>query len=368
MTTTIQYAQLDGRTVGLADVRRGQKGLTCITCGDRLIVKDGQGILVKVCSPRSAPKTKHFSHTSNSQCHGEGPAHYRLKMGIAESIRNAREMRPEQRNFRGQIFYQCPDEKYGVHCLFKSAPPSSFERIQEPGFDPLRLGYHSFDLLDKLASVETEAHFPAGRTRSDIAGFDHQGKPIWIIEIVRSTLSDAAIDNARQTGLPLFIINISTLPKGNEPPFPQELNNFLYITMADNVANGFYPSADTVYNVTCERKAFGMRPEDRQWHKEGAYLHVSEDYCTEQADCPGCELVLLHECNGGGPDIGVCPDTWYMFQNGITPIQMYTLPEHLARSHIPDFPNRFNSNAKDPPPGWLTTTVVHKVRSPLTGG
>lgn len=127
MTTTIQYAHLDDRIVSLADVQRGQQGLTCITCGDRLIVKDGQGSLAKARSPRSAPKTKHLSHTSNSQCHGEGPAHYRLKMGIAESIRMAREMRPEQRNSRGQISYQCSDERYGVYCSSKFAPPSNFE-------------------------------------------------------------------------------------------------------------------------------------------------------------------------------------------------------------------------------------------------
>ena len=47
MTTTIQYAQLDDRIVSLADVQRDQKGLTCVTCGDRLLVKDGQGSEIK---------------------------------------------------------------------------------------------------------------------------------------------------------------------------------------------------------------------------------------------------------------------------------------------------------------------------------
>ena len=348
MTTTIQYAQLDDRIVSLADVQRDQKGLTCVTCGDRLLVKDGQGSEIKKRSRQSVPKTKHFSHTSNSRCHREGPAHYRLKTAIAASIRNAREMRPEQRNSRGLISYQCPDEKYGVHCLFKSAPPSNFE---PKGFEQFQLGYHHFDLLKHLVEVRTEAHLAAGKTRADIAGFNDQGEPIWAIKIVRSTLSDAATKNAAKTGLPLFIIDISTLPKGNEPPFPEELLNTLYITMADNVANGFYPAADTTYNVACQRKAFGMGSEDHQWHKEQAYMHVSGEDCTQQADCPGCEIVLLHECNAGGPGIGICPDKRYMFQNGINPLQMYTLPEHLAHSHIPDLPNRFNPNAKDPPPG-----------------
>ena len=83
MPTTIQYALLAGQIVGLSDVHRGKDGLTCFTYGDRLIVKDGKGSLAEARSPRNAPKSKHFSHTSNSQCHGEGPAHYRLKMGIA---------------------------------------------------------------------------------------------------------------------------------------------------------------------------------------------------------------------------------------------------------------------------------------------
>ena len=136
------------------------------------------------------------------------------------------------------------------------------------------------------------------------------------------------------------------MPRGYEPPFPEELNNDLYITMASNVVNGFYPAADTVHNVPCEREAIGMGPQDHQWHKEEAYLHLSGQNCTEQADCPSCELVLLHECNAGGRDQMMCPDARYMFQHGITPVQMYTQPEHLANSHIPDFANRFNPNAK----------------------
>ena len=358
MSTTIQFAHLDGIAVGLADVQRGQPNLTCITCGDRLIVKDGRGSLSKGRSRRNAPRPKHFSHTSNSKCHGEGPAHYRLKMGIAESIRTALVTPPDRRNFRGEIFYLCPNEKYGVHCQFKAAPPSNLNPQMTIPF--LQLGHHTFDLMRQLAEVRTEARLSGGKTRADIAGFNHQGKPIWIIEIVRSSLSGAATDNAESTGIPLFVIDISALPKGYEPPFPEELDNDLYITMAGNIVNGFYPTANTVHNVPCEREAFGMGPQDQQWAKEEAYLHVGKRNCTEQADCPGCELVLLHECNAGGDDVEVCPDTWYMFQNGITPKQMYTQPDHLAHSHLPDFPNRFNPNAKDPPAGRLATVIIHE--------
>ena len=227
----------------------------------------------------------------------------------------------------------------------RGAPPSDFE---PKGFEQLQLGYHHFDLLENLAQVKTEARLAGGRTRADIAGFNHQVEPIWIIEIVRSTVSNAAIENAKVSRLPLFVIDISTLPKGNEPPFPEELNNLLYITMSDNVSNGFYPAADTTCNVVCERKAFGMGPEEHQWRKETAWQHVSREACTERADCPGCGFVLLHECNAGAPDGMMCPDTWYMFQNGITAVQMYTTPERLANSHILEFPNRFNPNAADP--------------------
>lgn len=201
-----------------------------------------------------------------------------------------------------------------------------------------------------MAEVRTEARLAAGKTRADIAGFNDRGEPIWIIEIVRSTVSNAAIENAQATKLPLFVIDVSTLPKGNEPPYPLELENLLYITMADNVANGFYPAADVAYNVECKRKAIGMGPEDHRWSKETAWLHVSGEECTERADCPGCEFVLLHECNAGGPDGMTCPDTTYTFKNGIDRVQMYIMPEHLANSHIPDFPNPFNPNAKSPIP------------------
>ena len=72
-------------------------------------------------------------------------------------------------------------------------------------------------------------------------------------------------------------------------------------------------------------------------------------YPASRAECPDCKLVLRHERNAGGTDVGVYSDTWYMLQNGITPIQMYTQPEHPAHSHLPNFPNRFNPNGKDPP-------------------
>ena len=228
MPATVQFALLDGQIVGIGDVQRGQKGLACFTCEDRLLVKDGQGSAAKTDSQRTRSRRKHFSHTSNSKCHGEGPAHYRLKMDIAESVRMALQMPQEQRTFRGGISYRCPDETFGVHCIFKDAPPT---KLEPKGFGELQLGYHDFDLLCCLAEITTEARFADGKTRADIAGFDDQGEPIWIIEIVRSTISNAAIENAKASGLPLFVIDIGTLPRRNEPPFLKELENQLYTTM-----------------------------------------------------------------------------------------------------------------------------------------
>ena len=68
----------------------------------------------------------------------------------------------------------------------------------------------------------------------------------------------------------MFIIDTSSLPKGNEPPFLQELENPLYITIAANVHNGFYPAAGTTYSMEYERKAFGLGTEDHRWNKEEA--------------------------------------------------------------------------------------------------
>ena len=46
MPSAIQYAIKDGRLVTLADVQRGETGLACYTCGDRIVVKYGRGQFV----------------------------------------------------------------------------------------------------------------------------------------------------------------------------------------------------------------------------------------------------------------------------------------------------------------------------------
>ena len=169
---------------------------------------------------RDASRTAQLPRTDRNCSELWGSADYSASCGRAakHGTSIANRSRPLKREQLRLISYQCPDEKYGVHCLFKSAPPSNFE---PKGFEQFQLGYHHFDLLKQLAKVRTEARLAAGKTRADIAGFNDQGEPIWAIEIVRSTLSAAATKNAAKTGLPLFIIDISTLPKGSEPPFPQ---------------------------------------------------------------------------------------------------------------------------------------------------
>ena len=75
MTSTIPLAVKDEHLVTLTEVQRGERGLTCYTCGDKLAVKDGRGQRVSGEGRRHQARRKHFSHTSNSRCHGEGPAH-----------------------------------------------------------------------------------------------------------------------------------------------------------------------------------------------------------------------------------------------------------------------------------------------------
>ena len=131
-------------------------------------------------------------------------------------------MPADQRNSRGYIHYRCPNERYGVNCLFTGAPPSSLE---PEGFQELQLGYHQFDLLKGLVEVRKEARLSGGKTRADIAGFDAHGEPIWAIEIIRSTLSSSPTENAKNTELPLFVIDVSTLPVDSEPRRLKELSN-----------------------------------------------------------------------------------------------------------------------------------------------
>ena len=108
-----------------------------------------------------------------------------------------------------------------------------------------------------------------------------------------------------------------------------ETNCWNYFVLWENLVRGFYPSVTKSFNTECERKAFGMGPDDHNWSKVCTYVHRGPGNC-DNAGCPGCDVVVLHEC---GED--VCPDVAYMFEHGIDEFQMYGDPVHKANSHLP---------------------------------
>ena len=335
MTSATQWAIKNDRLVTLSHVQRGEKGLTCYTCGDRLVVKDGGGQFVTGEGRRHQGRSKHFSHTSNSRCHGEGPAHFRLKTGLCWAINHALTIPRENRNMHGYINYLCSDPDYGPNDIFKDAPGSHSLNQQ---FEEMRHGYHDFDLLripdnpfddsPALDRAECEVWLDGRRTRADIAGLEKDGNVLWVIEIERSGLRQAAIDHALENGIPLFVVDLTHLPQRTDDEPLAEVKCFDYIVLEENLSRGFYPSVTKSYNTECERKAFGMGPNDHQWSKENIYVHQGPGGCNNEG-CPDCEEVVLHECGAV-----VCPDTAYMFAHGITPIEMYADPVHRLNSHI----------------------------------
>ena len=220
----------------------------------------------------------------------------------------------------------CPDAKYGPHDIIKFGPGSDGPNRQ---FEQMEHGYHEFDLLRRLARAECEVSFGKGRTRADVAGFDNDGNLLWVIEVKRSGLSKKAIEYACENQHPLFVVDLSKLPKPSEDDPWAELRNYDFAILEENLVNGFLPSVTHSYNTECERKAFGMGPTDQIWSKECCYIHKGEGDCGG-VGCPDCEEVVLHECGEF-----ICPDVDYMFQHDITPIQLYTDPTHWGHSHNP---------------------------------
>ena len=341
MASTIQLAIKNGSLVTLADVRRGEQGLTCHTCGDKLVVKDGGGQFVNGKGRRNQRRRKHFSHTANSKCHGEGPAHYQVKTDLCRAINQALEMSREDRNARGSISYLCPDPDYGPSDTFKWAPGSGGLNRQ---FEEMQHGYHDYDLLHgtedhpfdstpALGRAECEVWLNGRRTRADIAGLTKDGKVLWIIEIDRSGVSQAAIDHASEKGIPLFVVDLTHLPQPTVDNPMAEIKSWEFFMLHANLVRGFYPSVTKSFNTECERKAFGMGPTDQNWSKQYVYIHRGSGDCNSDG-CPDCVEVLLHECGEF-----VCPDTVYMFNHGIDHFQMYTDPVHKTNSHItlPEF-------------------------------
>lgn len=158
-------------------------------------------------------------------------------------------------------------------------------------------------------------------------------------------MSHAAIDHAQEKGIPLFVVDLTNLPKPSANDQMEEATSFEYHILAENLARGFYPSANKSFNMECSRKAVGMGPDDRNWSKWCFYVHKGPGN-GDHAWCPDCEEVVLHQC-GESP----CPDEVYMFEHGIDALTMYEDPIHRAHSHIPLPRGMTNYNTASTPAG-----------------
>lgn len=310
MTSRINVGVKDNRIVTLEDVVAGEKGITCYTCGSPLCCKDGKGKHIR--NERGhrvgAPKGKHFAHTLESKCYGEGPAHYRLKELIALTLNGALSRQHKDSHKVLGINYPCPSAAYGVKCSYSGPFP----------FQPNHtyIGSHWFDLLRNLAEVKTEHRLGNRFARPDVVGLDCSGKPIWIIEIYRTHQTSAKCrEYARENGLPLFQVNIDDIPvlPNSDDPY-QELEYDRFWVRADNAANGFL-FADRSWNTTCPREVFGMPVDARSW---GKIVLGQEDGTVK----------TVHACGEA-----VCPDWRYMQLKGLDYFGMYLNPEHLKHSH-----------------------------------
>ena len=154
------------------------------------------------------------------------------------------------------------------------------------------------------------------------------GKALWVIEIDRSGVSQAAIDHTIETGIPLFVVDLTRLPKPTDDDPLAEIHCEDYFLLGENLTRGFYPAVTKSYNTECERRAFGMGPTDQNWSKMTTYVHKGAGDCNNDG-CSDCEEVVLHECSEF-----FCPDKAYMLEHGIGHWQMYTDPVHKINSHV----------------------------------
>ena len=315
-------AYLEGEVKQLNELERGQRGLTCCTCNDRLVVKDGQGRNITKEGRRNAKKEKHLSHTGNSKCHGEGPAHYTVKTwfyNMTKAMLNDPSLL-KGRNMHGQVSYQCTDRDHQwSDSGFPFIPaPGELEKSGTHEFPSLTPDGHIFDLMENLAEVQIEASLP-GATRADVAGFDGEGNILWAVEIKRSTLSPKATAAAERYKYPLLVIDITDIPK--PPPLRswEETKDFwLY---DDNYKRGFLPHASSESkNLTCVKREMQMDP--------GTYSGTRPHIIL------GDEEYTLHRCSSEDPEYH-CPDGVYVITNGIDWFDMYLTKEHHEQSHRP---------------------------------
>ena len=327
MSSTMQRAFRSQEVVGLGDVQRGEKGLTCCVCSGRLRVCDGKGERVKGKGSRNVPKGKYFAHVGNGGCYGEGKVHFVLKK-LFEAVINDRRENPD--GFMGMP-YVCPSPEYAPHCLFKYAPGQDTMHRE---FPQMEHGHHHFDLLKNLHAVKCEHWLGGQATRADLVGLDREGNPLWVIEIKRTNISDKAVEYATTHGLPLFVVDVTNLPDTDDmAEDPVMLTGSLpFAILMENALRGFLPRAVETCNMKCDRQAFGMGPRDTHWRKDYVYTCRAEPNCGFNG-CPDCEEVMLHECGGSNEDPILCPDVEYMFKNKIGPEEMYSDPTHLIHSH-----------------------------------
>ena len=324
--STIQFAMRGDKRVSIGEARRGEQGLMCFACSDRLVVKDGGGRYVSGVGNRHNPRRKHFSHTANSKCRGESDAHRFVKAALCEKINHALAMPEADRNFHGLMFYGCQDPEYGPNDFDKSAPGANDMNRE---FESLAHGYHQYDLLHRLHKADNEVWLAKDRhTRADVAGKDEDGNVLWAIEVKRTSLSRAAVAHAETSGIPMFVIDLTKWPKSNEEDPYAEFSCLEFDMLAGNLERGFYPSVAESYNTECERRAFGMGPHDNRWSKQGVFIHRGSGDCLDNEECPGCEEEILHGC----AEV-VCPDWTYMLKHDITPVEMYMNPVYRAKSH-----------------------------------
>ena len=263
----------------------------------------------------------------NAGCYGEGMVHFVLKKLFAEVINRHNQFSSDFL----ELPYVCPSSDYAANCMIKSLQGDIW---LTPNFRNGNEGTTTFDLLKNLHEARSEHWLGGRKTRADIAGLDQYGNPLWVIEIKRTSVSDKAIKYAKAKGIPLFVIDVTRLPESDDSvgrPLAMTSSNPFW-AMIENAQGGHLSRAVETYNTICEREAFGMGPTDTHWGRLDALICRTHGDCDSD-DCKDYEKILLHQCGGREKDTMLCPDTAYMWNQGITWYEMYTDPAHMAHSH-----------------------------------
>ena len=236
----------------------------CAAAASRSVT--GRGRYVKGKTRRNVPKGKYLAHVGDGGCYGEGVVHHTLKTWLTDVI-NERQKRPD--GFMGMP-YVCPDPENAPNCIFKGA---SGQHLSARRFPELEPGHHYYDLLKNLDVAKSEHWLGARATRADIVGLDQGGNPLWVIEIKRKNISDKAVKNAKANGYPLFVVDVTAVPEGDDaveapltrtsgmPPcrkreselrFMATISMDWYILLENATRSGALPRAVESYNAECQ--------------------------------------------------------------------------------------------------------------------